>query len=338
MENKKSELNSLKLALIITFVFALVEFIGGFLTNSLALISDAGHMITDSFSLFISFLANYLVLNLRNNRFSFGLYRLEVLAAFVNAIFLLGIVAFILFNGINRIIKPEVVLAKPMLFIALLGLIVNVFIIFILFKHSENLNIKSALLHVISDTLGSVVAIVASVIIIFTKFYQIDPILSIVISLLMIPSVFILLYQSIDIFLEAIPKEINLNNIANQIKNINGILDFHDLHIWSINPKNNILTVHVVKDKNIQDSYLLDKIKEISKLNNINHITIQIEDIEYECFQDCNQKLYQSYQDISLKNYHKNHLHMHTENFHDHHDKHYHNIDNIDSNEIDRNK
>ena len=99
MENKKSELNSLKLALIITFVFALVEFMGGFLTNSLALISDAGHMITDSFSLFISFLANYLVLNLRNNRFSFGLYRLEVLAAFVNAIFLLGIIAFILFSS-----------------------------------------------------------------------------------------------------------------------------------------------------------------------------------------------------------------------------------------------
>ncbi|MDW8164376.1 MAG: cation diffusion facilitator family transporter, partial [Candidatus Omnitrophota bacterium] len=184
----------------ITFVFALVEFIGGFLTNSLALISDAGHMITDSFSLFISFLANYLILNLRNNRFSFGLYRLEVLAAFINAIFLLGVIAYILFTGINRLLKPEVVLAKPMFVIAFLGLIVNIFIIFILFKHFDNLNIKSALLHVITDALGSIVAIVASIVIIFTNFYQIDPILSIVISLLIIPSTFILLYQSVDIF------------------------------------------------------------------------------------------------------------------------------------------
>ncbi|MGB9639215.1 MAG: cation diffusion facilitator family transporter [bacterium] len=290
MDNKKKELNSLRLALIITFIFALIEFIVGFLTNSLALISDAGHMITDSFSLFFSFLAHYLILNLRNKRFSFGLYRLEVLAAFINATFLLIIIAYIVFNAINRILKPEVVLAKPMLIVAILGLIVNILIFFVLLRHSENLNIKSALLHVITDALGSIAAIVASIIIIFTKFYQIDPILSIVISLIMIPSTFILLYQSIDIFLETIPKNVNINNLVEQIKNIDGVLDLHDLHIWSINPKNYILTIHIVKDQYADNSLLLNKIKEICQLNNINHLTIQIEDKNYQCFQNCNER------------------------------------------------
>jgi len=317
MENKRRELNSLRIALIITFVFALIEFIGGFLTNSLALISDAGHMITDSFSLFISFLAQYLVLNLKNRRFSFGLYRLEVLAAFINSIFLLGVIAFIIFNGINRIIKPVVVLGEPMFIVALLGLIVNIYIIFVLFKHSDNLNIKSALLHVITDTLGSIVAILASVIIIFTKFYQIDAILSIVISLLMIPSTFILLYQSIDIFLETIPKNIDYSEIIEKIKNIDGVLDLHDLHIWSIKPKDNILTVHIVKDQNIENSYLLNKVKEICELNSIKHFTVQIEDHKYECFQNCNE-LYEKgnlewyYKDFKHNsNHHNNHDHKH---------------------------
>ena len=287
MENRKKELNSLKVALIITFAFALIEFISGFLTNSLALISDAGHMITDSFSLFISFLAQYLVVNLRNRRFSFGLYRLEVLAAFINSIFLLGIIAFIIFNGINRIIKPVVVLGEPMFIVGILGLIVNIFIIFVLLKHTDNLNIKSALLHVITDTLGSITVILASIIIIFTKFYQIDAILSIVISLLIVPSTFILIYQSIDIFLETIPKNIDYSEIIQKIKNVDGVLDLHDLHIWSIGPKNNILTVHIVKDQHVDNSYLLNKVKEICELNSIKHFTVQIEDYKYECFQNC---------------------------------------------------
>lgn len=289
MSDKKKELNSLGVALVLTFIFALIEFIAGFLTNSLALISDAGHMITDSFSLFFSFLANYLILNLKDKRFSFGVYRLEVLAAFINAISLLIIIAYVIFNAINRILKPVVVLAEPMFIVAILGLIVNILIIFVLLKHSENLNVKSALLHVITDALGSIAAIAASVIIIFTKFYQIDPILSIVISLLIIPSTFILLYQSIDIFLETIPRNINLNKLIEQIKSIDGVLDLHDLHIWSINPKNNILTIHIVKDQNVDSSFLLNKVKEICKLNNINHLTIQIEDQKYQCFQDCNE-------------------------------------------------
>ena len=304
-----NELRALKFSLFITFLFAIVEFVGGFLTNSLALISDAGHMVTDSFALFISFLAHYLMVNLKSKKFSYGLYRLEVLAAFINSIFLLGIVAYILFNGINRIINPKTVLGEPMFFISFLGLLVNVFIFFILFKHSKSISIKSALLHVITDALGSIFAIIASVVIIFTKFYQIDPILSIVISLLIIPSTLVLIYQSIDIFLESIPKGINLDKVIEDIKKIDGVINFHDLHIWAINPQNNLLTIHIVKNSDIDNNYILDKVIEVCKQNKIGHVTIQIEDINYKCSQDCDELDHKIY--YHKIHYHKIHTHEH---------------------------
>ncbi len=286
MERNRS-LRVLFFGFLLIFSFAFVEFVGGILTNSLALLSDAGHMFTDSVSLSIALLAQYLALKVQTSRMTYGLYRLEVLAALLNGVFLLGLIGYILYEAFHRFEKPEPVKGE-MLYIAFVGLVINLIVGYMLFRHSEgNINVKAALLHVATDTLGSVAAILAGVAIVFWQFYLADPILSVAVALLILPSAYSVIKEALNVLLEVAPSHINTKELEREIRGLKEVKDVHDLHVWSITPGTEVLTVHiVVKDTSICNE-ILKKVENIAHRYGIKHTTVQLEKEGYACVDKC---------------------------------------------------
>jgi len=284
----RNNLRVLGISFLLIFSFAFVELIGGFLTNSLALLSDAGHMFTDSASLLIALTAQFLVQKARSRRMTYGLYRLEVLAALVNGVFLLGLIGYIIYEAVQRFINPEEILGFQMLLIASTGLVINLMVGYLLFKSSgENINIKAALLHVITDTLGSVSAIIAGLAVTLWNFHLADPMLSIAISLLILPGAYSVIKSSVGVLLELVPPAIDPDVLEGEIRSVKGVVDVHDLHIWSITPGNVILTAHVVVSDVSACNDILGDIKRIAGSHGINHITVQIEREGFLCPPSC---------------------------------------------------
>lgn len=304
--NREKSFRVLLFSFVFISGFALVEFVGGFITNSLALLSDAGHMFTDAVSLLIALVAQLLALKVKNKRMTYGLYRLEVLAALVNGIFLMALIGYIIYEALQRFQRPEHVYGIPMLIIAVIGLIINLGVGYVLFKHSEeNINIKAALLHVITDTLGSIAAIIAGIAIIGWKFYLADPILSIAVALLILPSVYNVLKEAFNVLLESAPSHINTEELEKELLSIDGVESIHDLHVWSITPGTEILTVHiVVKDTGICDD-ILKNVEEIAHKYGIKHTTVQLERKGYACVGQC--PLYQ--ERVQFHHHHHHHEH-----------------------------
>lgn len=286
MEREKS-LRVLAFSFLLIFTFTFVEFVGGLITNSLALLSDAGHMLTDAVSLSIALVAQYLALKVKTKRTTYGLYRLEVLAALLNGVFLLGLVGYIILEAVKRFENPEPVKSQ-MIYIAFAGLIVNLIVGYILLKHSEeNINVKSALLHVATDTLGSVAAIVAGLAIIFWKFYLADPILSVAVALFILPSAYSVIRETVNVLLEVAPSHINTEELERELLNLQGVKNIHDLHVWSITPGTEVLTVHiVVEDTSICNDILKD-VEKIARKYGIKHTTVQLEKEGYACAECC---------------------------------------------------
>lgn len=286
--NRERSFRILLFSFLLIFGFAFVEFIGGVFTNSLALLSDAGHMLTDAVSIFIALLAQYLVLKVKNKRMTYGLYRLEVLAALLNGVFLLGLVGYIIYEALKRFQNPEPVLGAQMLTIATLGLIVNLAVGYILFKHSEeNINVRVALLHVATDTLGSLAAIIAGIAILVWKLYIADPILSVGVALLILPSAYSVIKEALGVLLEIAPSHINTEELEKELLSLKGVKGVHDLHVWSITPGTEILTVHiVVEDTGICDN-ILKSVENIAHKYGIKHTTIQLEREGYACVEQC---------------------------------------------------
>ena len=220
------------LTLLITFIILLVELIGGLLSNSLALLADVGHMFQDIISLLLSIVTLKISYKKRDSNYSFGYKRAEVLAAFLNGIFIVIISIYLLIESFNRFGKPEVINTNLMFMVSCIGIIGNITMFLLLFNGShEDLNIKSALLHVTSDGLGSIGALTASVLIILTGNVFFDVLITLLITLLIIISAFNLLKQSIRILMEGIPENLNIDLINNDLMNIKGIKDIHDMHI-----------------------------------------------------------------------------------------------------------
>jgi len=287
MDRSKS-IKALSLSLALIFSFAFVELIGGFLTNSLALLSDAGHMLTDSVSLFIALVAQFLVQRAKGKRMTYGLYRLEVLAALINGVLLIALIGYVTYEAVQRFINPEPVLGPQMLLIAFLGLVVNLVAGYLLFRTSaDNINIKAAFLHVVTDTLGSVAAILAGLAVTLWGFYLADPILSIAISLLILPGAYSVLKESLHVLLELVPASIDPEEVEREIRKVPGILDVHDLHVWSITSGNVVLTAHVVVSDITACNDILRSIEESVRKFGIDHTTIQIEREGYSCPPSC---------------------------------------------------
>ncbi len=280
--NKKG----LTIALIITFSIMILEFIGGLVTNSLALLSDAGHMLSDSSSLLLSLVAFWFAAKPPSPNKTFGFYRFEILAAFFNGITLFLMAGWIVYEAFERIMEPPIVSSGTMIMIAVIGLIANLLSAYFLMKQGNvegNLNVRSAYLHVIGDALGSVGAILAGILMLIFDWYIADPIISIVVALLILKSAWGLLKTTIHILMEGTPITINPQDIKETLCSITGIIDIHDLHIWTITSGLDSLTCHVLIEDHQNEQVILQQvIQVIEEKYGIVHTTIQIEKTDFQ--------------------------------------------------------
>lgn len=268
----------LKKALILTSIFMLVEIIGGYYTNSLALISDGVHMVTDAAALAMSLVAFYFSSRPASLKRSFGFYRIEILAAFANGIFLIGLSVLIISDSWQRLGNPQPIKPLETFGIALVGLLFNLYSVSILLKADrKNLNIKGALFHVVGDLFGSVGAVTAALIAQFTGYYKADPIAGMIISALIIVSAWRLVMDTVNVMLEAAPSHIDVHEVQRQLMQIPHVDEVHDLHVWCITSEIVSLSAHVVS-KSAEGQKLLISIRDcLREKFDITHVTIQIE-------------------------------------------------------------
>ncbi len=267
-------------ALILTAVFMVAEFFGGLWAGSLALIADAGHMLTDCVSLVLAWVAFRIADKKPDLKRSYGYQRFQVLAAFVNGISLFVIAIWITYEAIERISDPVHVLAGPMLAIAVMGLVVNIVSFIILQSgNRENLNIRGAALHVMGDLLGSVAAIVAALVIMWTGWNPIDPILSILVALLVLRAAYDIIRKSGHILLEGTPENVDPADLAEKlVAQIPDVIDIHHVHIWSLTGENPVLTLHAVVEKGADHDTALQAVRQaLIDDFGISHATIQVE-------------------------------------------------------------
>jgi len=283
---KNANKQALKLSFFIITAYMIVEAVGGFITNSLALISDAGHMLSDATALGLSYVAMTFGERKASEFKTFGYKRFEVLAAFLNGLTLIAISLYIFWEAYRRFSQPPEVMSSGMIVIASIGLLVNIIAAFILMKggRSENLNIRSAFLHVIGDLLGSVGAIAAALLIMFFGWDLADPIASVAVAILIIVSAYRVTRDSIHILMEGAPTHINVSDVRDKLGSIPNVIEVHDLHVWAISSDIPSLSCHIVVNDLHNSLTVMKEAK--SRLENqfkIKHTTIQIDTPETQC-------------------------------------------------------
>ncbi|MDJ0758007.1 MAG: cation diffusion facilitator family transporter [Woeseiaceae bacterium] len=268
-------------ALVLTGLFMIVEVIGGLLSGSLALLADAGHMFTDTMALGLAALAFQVSKRPAGSRMSYGYQRFQILAAFVNGLSLLVIVGWIAFEAIQRLLAPQPVMGATMLLVASAGLVVNVVAFAVLHGGDrENLNIRGAALHVAGDLLGSVAAIAAAIIIIYTGWMPIDPILSVAVAGLILKSAWVLVKRSAHILLEGAPEWFDHHEMQDKlVAQLPAVKEIHHVHVWGLTQQSLMLTMHVTLDEADTDpSRTIREVKQVLKSEyGIGHSTIEIE-------------------------------------------------------------
>jgi cobalt-zinc-cadmium efflux system protein len=279
-ENQASETRRLGWALAITATFMGVELVGGLISGSLALLADAGHMLTDTAALALAWLAARLTLRPTNPRRSYGYHRAQVLAAFVNALALLAIVGWIVFEAVRRLMTPVAIEGDTMLGVAIAGLAANVAVYLTLRKGSaDNLNVAAARLHVIGDLLGSIGAISAAIVILVTGWTPIDPLLSVLVAVLILRSAWALLGKSTRILMEDAPDSVDPDALRSfLLATVPGVRDVHDVHCWSLTTGQTMLTLHVALERDAQPALVLREAKRvIAERFEIAHSALQLE-------------------------------------------------------------
>ncbi|MFN3788936.1 cation diffusion facilitator family transporter [Massilia sp.] len=236
---------ALAMALGLTLLFAVVEVFAGFMSNSLALISDAGHMVTDAAALGLALLAQAIAKRPPSSRHSFGFVRAEALAAFVNSLAMLALVGWIAWEAVQRLLHPQAVQGGVVLVVAAIGASINLLVAWILSRDNQSINTRAALVNVMGDLLGSIAAIASGAIITFTGWVRVDPILSIFVALLILRSTSGILRESYHFLMEAVPHEIDYLEVGADLKAIEGVLDVHDLHVWDMSPGHPALIGHL---------------------------------------------------------------------------------------------
>lgn len=276
---------SLTMALVLTSLFLLAELAGAWLFNSLALLSDAAHMFTDSAALAIALAAIRIGRRPADNRRTYGYRRFEILAAAFNAVLLFAVAAYVLYEGIHRFFDPQPVQSLGMLLVATAGLAINLVAMRVLAGgKDDSLNIKGAYLEVWADMLGSLGVIAAAVLIYFTGWRWVDPAVAIAIGLWVLPRTWVLLRDTANILLQGVPRGIDLNAIRSAIKSVPNVAEVHDLHLWSIAGDDKSLTVHVVLlPGNAPDPVRLAIAQMLHDEFDISHATLQMEADDVRC-------------------------------------------------------
>ncbi|KAA0549913.1 cation transporter [Bacillus sp. BGMRC 2118] len=280
-ETREGNKKGLFIAFFITTGIMLLEFFGGLITNSLALLSDSGHMLSDASSLLLSLVAIWFSARPATSNKTYGFYRFEILAALFNGITLFIIAGFIVWEAFGRFFSPPTVASGTMILIASIGLGANLLSAWALMRKGDvknNVNLRSAYLHILGDALGSVGAIIAGIIMLVADWYLADPIISVIVALLILKSAWGVIRHSIHILMEGTPQTIEIEKVKSTLLQIEGILDVHDLHIWSITSGLDTLTCHVlINDSKNSQEILQQAIDLIREKFHIDHTTIQIE-------------------------------------------------------------
>lgn len=265
--------------LAITATFMVVEVVAGIASGSLALLADAGHMLTDAAGIGLALLAIYLAARPATDGRTFGLYRLEILAAVVNAMLLFAVGIWVLIEAWRRFAEPPEIRSGLMLAVAAVGLVANAISARLLIEgQRKSLNMRGAYLEVLGDLLGSVAVIVAGAVIALTGYAPADPIASVVIGLLILPRTWHLLRQAVDVLLEATPKDVDLGEVRRHILESAGVSDVHDLHVWVITSGMNVVSAHVVMTDGADPVAILDQLGTcLSGDFDIEHSTFQLE-------------------------------------------------------------
>lgn len=281
--NKKT----LLVAFLIITSYMVVEAVGGYLTNSLALLADAGHMLSDSISLGVGYLAFSIGEKAADQMKTYGYKRFEILAAVFNGVTLVLISLYIFYEAYHRFSDPPEIATSGMLAIAVIGLLVNILVAWILMRGGdtkENLNLRAAFLHVLSDLLGSVGAITAALLIIFFGWAWADPLASVVVAILVLISGWRVTKEAVHVLMEGTPKNVDLEQVAQTIEALPGVKSIHDLHVWSITSGKNAMSGHVVVKEHIsfKDSQQVLRDIEHALLElKIGHVTVQLENEDH---------------------------------------------------------
>ena len=272
----RTTLRALGAALVLTCGFAIVEAVGGWVAGSLALLSDAGHMATDAAALGLALFAQWVARRPPSPRASYGYARAEVLAAFVNALALLLLVGFIVVEAIARIAHPVPVAGGLVLAIAAVGLAINVGTVWMLSRAPSSTGAQGALLHVVSDALGSVAAIVAGAVILTTGWTPIDPLLSLLTAVLILRSTWRLLAKTTGVLMEGVPSHLDYEAIGTALSQVHGVVSVHDLHVWHMSAQHAALSAHVAIDDGTQWLRILaDARAMLAAQFHIDHVTLQ---------------------------------------------------------------
>ena len=279
--------NKLWLVLLLTLSFMGAEVAAGLFTGSLALLADAGHMFSDAAGLGLALIAVWFSGRPPSLARSFGYYRTEILASMANAAMLIAISLWVLYSAAVRLWQPTEVLTGPMIWVALAGLVVNGLCVKVLHGSADHsLNMKGAYLEVVSDMIGSAGVLVAAFIIKFTGWFWVDAVVSAGIGLMILPRTWQLLSESVNVLMEGTPSRINLGQLKGELKSVAGVVDVHDLHVWTITSGLDSLSAHIRVDNTVSSTTVLEQIHELLEHKfSIQHSTVQLESVD--CQRDC---------------------------------------------------
>ena len=268
------------IAFILNLGFSIFEFIGGTITNSVAIISDSIHDIGDAMSIGVSYFLEKKSKKKPDDKYTYGYVRYSVIGSLLTTIILIIGSIFVIYNAVNRILSPVEINYNGMIIFAVIGVIVN-FMAAYFTKEGDSLNQKSVNLHMLEDVLGWIVVLIGAIVMKFTDIKILDSILSIFVALFILKNAIINLKQIIDLFLEKTPKNINIDEIKKHLMEIKGVKDIHHIHIWSIDGFNNYATMHVVVDEKEKD--IKNKLREELKEHGIEHVTLELENDDELC-------------------------------------------------------
>ncbi|NLO80593.1 MAG: cation transporter [Xanthomonadaceae bacterium] len=278
---KRSSGRSLGISVVLTLGYAVVELIGGLASGSLALISDAGHMFTDATALALGWLAARIATLPPTSRHSFGYQRAEVVGALLNGLFMLVIVTTISIEALERFRQPQEVAGGTVILVAGVGLLLNLGVAWILHSGEQTLNTRGALLHVMGDLLGSIGALAAGIVIHFTGWTPIDPLLSLLISGLILASSLVLIRDVLHVFMEGVPSHLSLEEIGRTLARESGALQVHDLHVWALSSNVYSLSAHVMLHNMEEWPQVLSRAQQLLKERfGITHVTLQPEIVQ----------------------------------------------------------
>ena len=282
LADQNSYNNKFKIGILLNILFVIAELVFGILSDSLALIADAGHNFSDVIGLLIAWGANYLVQKKPTSQFTYGFKKSTVLAAQLNSLILMVAIGIIIWEAVERLSSPEAVKGETLIIVAGIGVIINGITTYLFHKGKDtDLNIKGAYLHMFADTVISLGVVISGIMIMMTGMFWIDPLISILIAVVIFWGTYKLLLESTKLSLDAVPDSLDIEEIGKYLRSFDKVKDLHDLHVWALSTTESALTVHLIVDSDYQSKEYLNIIQNgIREKYGISHTTIQIEEIE----------------------------------------------------------